>query len=181
MLKRAIATRYAKALFELGKDKGILEEIEADFPKVAAVIDGNEDAQSFLAHPAIGDEEKKKLIADLFKSKINDSLFDLLCLCVDKNREAYIGLIWQDFKTLLMEHRSQVTAIVYTPYELSPGLKKELEDRMSKSINKTVLLEEVVDKELIGGVRVKIGDRIYDGSVVSKIEQLREAMLSASV
>jgi len=181
LLKRSIATRYATALFELAKEKNILEAVEKDFPQVAQIVGTNHDLFRFLTHPAISNDEKKAMLSGILEGKIDDTLYDAICLAVDKGREAYIPMMWEEYRKLLMEHRKQAKAVVNTPYELSAELKKELTERLSKALGKSVILEEKVEKELIGGIKVQIGDRVYDGSIVSRLGQLRDAMLSARV
>ncbi len=181
MLKRAIATRYATALFLLAEEKGILEDIERDFPGVADVYSSSEELTRFLTHPAIGPGEKKEVLEKLFEGKIHETLYDLVMMTVDKNREEYIPLIWEDFRRLLMEHRGQMRATIFSPFELSTELKQEVEIGLEKVTGKTILLEEKVDNSLIGGIRILIGDRVYDGSVVSTLEQLRETLMTAPV
>ncbi len=181
MIKRAIATRYANALFALAEEKGILDDIEKDFPGVAEVIASSGELAAFLSHPAISPDDKKTLLADLFKGKVHEVLFDLLQLTVDKSREEYIPLIQEDFMALLMEHRRQVHAQVSSPFPLSDDVKKEIAERLAKALDKTVIIDEVIDESLIGGIKVQIGDRVYDGSITSKLDQLRDAMLTTGV
>lgn len=181
MLKRAIATRYATALFLLAEEKGILEDIEKDFPKVSEVYGGSEDLTRFLTHPAIGSGEKKKVLAQLFEGRIHETLYDLVMMTADKDREEYIPLIWEDFRRLLMEHRGQQRATVFSPYALSTDLKQEIENGLAKVTGKTIILEEKVDDTIIGGIRILIGDRVYDGSVVSTLEQLKDTLMTAPV
>lgn len=181
MLKRAIATRYATALFELAKEKNILEKVEKNFPEVTELVETHEDLRGFLNHPAIGADEKKKVVANLIEGKVDGTLFDLICMMIDKGREGYLSLVMDEYKKLLMEHRGQVKAVVYTPFELSEGLRKEIVDRVSAAMKKTVLLEEVKDESLIGGVKIQIGDRVLDASISNMLAQIRETLTSARV
>lgn len=181
MLKMAIATRYATALFDLASENNSLESVERDFPNVASMVEDREELKSFLLHPAISADEKKSVMAALLDGKIDGTLYDLVCMVIDKGREGYISLIHDEYRNLLMKKRGQVMAVVYTPFELSPELRQEIIDRVTAASGKIVLLREVIDTSLIGGVKIQIGDRVLDASIRSMLGQIRELMLSSRV
>ncbi|MFA6448637.1 MAG: F0F1 ATP synthase subunit delta [bacterium] len=181
MLKRAIGSRYAKALFELAKETNSLESAEKDFPQVVRVLETEPDFRSFMNHPAIVPSEKKSLLEKLFKGKIGDEIYDFLSLLVDKNREEYIPIINEELQGMLMEHQGRQIMKVYTPFEMTAETKAMLIEGLAKSTGKKVEIEEVVDPALIGGVKVQIGDKVFDGSVKSGLEKLREALMTSKV
>jgi len=181
MIKREIGTRYANALFALAREKDILDAVERDFPPALRLTVGNPELKAVLEHPAIGNGEKKNLIEPILKDRINETLFDFINLLIDKKRESYLGIIKEDFDELLREHRGMRIARVFTPFELSSGLRQTLIDGLSKSTGKTVEIEEVVDPSLIGGIRVQIGDKVFDGSIRSRLAQVRESLGRARI
>ncbi len=181
MLKRAIGSRYAKALFELAKDTNALAAAEKDLPQVAQAVEREPDLKSFLVHPAIGATEKKALLEKLFKGRISDTIFDFLCLLVDKNREEYVQIINEELQELILEHQGRQIMRIFTPFELSPELKQIVRDGLAKSTGKIVEIQEVVDPALIGGIKVQIGDKVFDGSLRSGLDNLRETLMAAKV
>lgn len=181
MLKRSIGSRYSKALFELLKENNILDGAEKDMPEVVRVIDGDEELKSFLTHPAIGKQEKKDVLAKLFKGKVKDLVFDFLCLLVDKKREEYISIINEELGLLLLDYQGRQICRVSSAFDLSPEVKGLIIEGLSKSTGKKIELEETVDRELIGGIKVQIGDKVFDGSIKSGLENVREALLTAKV
>lgn len=181
MLQRNIANRYANALFALARDSKQLEKVEADFPGVAGMIQGDADLHAFLTHPAIIPAEKKKILKALFGTKVNEMLYDFLCLVVDKKREAYIPFMCEGFIELLMEHRNRQEAEVDTPYELPAELSAGIAAKLEKITGKSIIIRQVVEPKLIGGIRIRLGDRVMDGSVVARLRQMKEALQSARV
>jgi F-type H+-transporting ATPase subunit delta len=180
MLQRNIAGRYANALFQLARDTNALDALEADFPRIAGMISSDKDLHDFLIHPAIAPAEKKNIIKSIV-GDTNALLFDYLSLVVDKKREAYIPLMWDVVKDLLLEYRKQIVAEVDTPYELPADIKDALAAKLGQVTGKTVVINQVVQPELIGGVRVRFGDRVVDGSVVHRMHKLRESLKAVKV
>ena len=183
MLHRNIASRYATALFLSAKDLGQLEAVEAAFPVVAGLVTDDADLNKFLSHPAIAPEEKKSILKQIVGELkgSNDLLFDYLSLVVDKKREEYIPLMWDVFAERLLEYRSQLVAQVETPYDLPDDLKAALRDKLGKVTGKSILIEQVLTPGLMGGVKVRLGDRIIDGSIVHRLDQLKEALHAVKV
>ena len=165
----------------LMRDGGTLAAAEKDVPEVVRIIEGDEDLKSFLSHPAIGKPEKKGVLDKLFEGKVSDAVFDFLNLLVDKKREEYLPIINEEFGRLLLEYQGRRTCKVSTAFELSDGIRKLIVDGLSKSTGKKIELEEIVDPSLIGGIKVQIGDKVFDGSLKSGLENMREALLSAKV
>ena len=181
MLKRSIGSRYARALFALMKDGGTLDAAEKDVPEVVRIIEGEEDLKSFLSHPGIGKPDKKDVLDKLFKGKVDNAVFDFLNLLVDKHREEYLPIIKEEFDELLLEHQGRRICKVTSAFELSADIRKLIVEGLSKTTGKKIEIEEIVDLSLIGGIKVQIGDKVFDGSLKSGLENMREVLLSAKV
>lgn len=181
MLHRNIANRYAKALFVEALEKKQLEAVEADFPRVVDLIENTPGLNSFITHPAIISSEKKKVISGMLAGKVNDLLFDFLCLIVDKRRESYIPLVWEGYRDLLLEHRKSEEAVIQTPYELPADIVGALSAKLEQVTGKTIIIKQQIEPGLIGGVRVRIGDRVVDGSIIHRMDMMKQALESARV
>jgi F-type H+-transporting ATPase subunit delta len=181
MLKRAIGTRYARALFELARDTGKLAAIEKDLPSVARILDAEPELYRFLTHPAIRYDEKKSVVSKLLEGKIDELLFNFIYLLIDKKREAYLPIVSEEFDALAMDYHGRQTAKIFTAFGLSDEMRSQLAAGLSKMTGKKVEIEEEVDSSLIGGIKVMIGDKVYDGSVKSNLSDIREELMSAKV
>lgn len=181
MINRAVASRYARALFDAALEGGVVKEIESQFPSFVDFITASPDFRSFLNHPTIGNDNKKQAMEEMFKGKLNTLLLDFISLVIEKNREAYFELIWGKFHTLLMEHEGRAEARVFTPFPLSDDASAKLRKALEKVTGRKITIDEVEDKNLIGGVRVQVGDTVMDGSLRSRLEAAREHLLSAKV
>lgn len=174
-----VADRYAQAVYELGKEEGILDDLQSDLEKVNQVIDSNEDFFPFLIHPLIPDRDKQELLDEVFGEFVSREAMNFLKLLVQKDREDYLPLIFKRVKKIRMDQDEIVEVEVAYP----PGFDREevvnrVEKNLEEILDREIWITEVTeDDELIGGVRLKIGERVIDGSVQGRLEDMREFVL----
>lgn len=181
MINRTVASRYSRALFDAALAAGKLEEVDSQFPQLAGYIRESKEFQDFLNHPTIGNGDKKQAVEAMFKDRLSPILTGLLDLLIDKNREAYVELIEEKFHDLVMRHLGQATAKVYTAFPLAEAVRKSLTDALARATGKKILIEEIEDRALIGGVRVRVGDTVMDGSIRSRLDQAAKDLRAAKV
>lgn len=181
MINRAVASRYARALFDAALSAGKLDAVKLQFPDFVEYLKSNKEFQDFLFHPTIGEKNKRESVEKAFAKALDPMLMDFLSLVIDKNREAYLELMLEKFTALVMEHEKRAEAKIYTPYPLPGELKSRLAADLTKVFGKSIDLREIEDGSLIGGIRVMIGDTIMDGSVRSRLDQARDFLLAAKV
>ncbi|MDR6225515.1 F0F1 ATP synthase subunit delta [Desmospora profundinema] len=169
----SVANRYAKALFEAASENGELETVEREVTAVADVFQGNADLLKWLEHPKVTVEEKKNLFDKLFPD-VSAFTRNLLHLLVDRGRELEVTGIATAYKHLAMAERGVVEAEVVSAAPLTEADQKALVSAFEKRIGKTIHIQNNVDSDILGGVIVKIGDRLYDGSLKTKLERFRK-------
>ncbi len=174
MLKGAIGERYAEALYDLAKDLGKVEEMERELTVIKDIVGKDRDLQKILYHPRITAEEKKELLTTLFKGKITNVTFSFLQLLVDKQREQYLGDIVDAFVFKANEDRNILTAEISSAVQLSNAEKANLKKVLAKVTGKDMATQFAIDPDLLGGVVVKIGDRVIDGSLKTRFAAMRE-------
>ncbi|MFB6291443.1 MAG: ATP synthase F1 subunit delta [Candidatus Bipolaricaulia bacterium] len=174
-----VADRYAQAVYELGREEGILDDLQDDLEEVNKVINSNDDFLPFLTHPLVKDNDKKELLEEVFGELLSREAMNFLKLLVQKDREDYLPLIYKRVKKLRMDQDEIVEVEVAFP----PSFDREevvsrVEKNLREILNREVWITEVTeDENLIGGVRLKIGDRVIDGSVQGRLEGLKEFVL----
>ncbi|GAB6159031.1 F0F1 ATP synthase subunit delta [Desulfotomaculum varum] len=178
MLKGAVARRYAQALYEIARDKNALDTMEQELKGVAEAIEGTRELQKVLYHPQVLPGEKKKLLKALFEGKISAETMNFLGLVVDKRRENYISGIAAEFAALANEARGKVAAEVTSAIQLSDEQKQQLIQVASRLAGKQVEPTFAVDPCLIGGVVVKIGSKVIDGSIKTRLAALKSRLMS---
>jgi len=172
-----IAKRYAKALFSLGQEEGTFEQYGLELKEFADLCREQADFGSVIANPIFSVEDRKNVLqAVLDKSGFSSAVQSFLKLLLDKARIGVIGEIAEYYEKLWDDAVSVVRAKVITARPLKgealKALEKSLEELTSKKLKSVV--EE--DPSLIGGVVVKIGDVVLDGSVKAQLEGLKESL-----
>ncbi len=187
MLKGAVAGRYAEALYEIAskgkavpKHKSMVDSIEAELKAVDAVFKENTDLLNLLYHPQITADDKKNVLDKLFKGKISNITGNFLALLVDRRRESFFGDIVEEFVRLANVDRNIVTAQVATAVELNNDEKRDLNKILARLTGKKVQTSYTVDPSLIGGVVVRMGDKIIDGSIRTRLVDLKERLKAIS-
>lgn len=170
--------RYALALYEVAEKKGKVEEYLQEGKEIIELIKNNEDISKILKHPQISTSKKKKVFIEIFKGKINDDLLGFILLLIEKDRILYMEEKFKEMEKIYLEKQNILIAKVKTVIPLNEDQRKKLIAKLEKKYNKTIILKEKIDKALIGGVYIRIGDDVIDGSIRSKFHEIKKAVLN---
>lgn len=177
----SVARRYAQALFELGADHGALEELEADLARVVEILAQQPALRKTLSHPLISVEEKRRLVEELFGGQVGRRTMIFLGLLLEKKRERHLTAVLQEFRRLVNAARNivEVEAVVASP--LADPLLAELQRKLEDATGKRVSLKVSLNRSLLGGLVLQIGDRRLDGSLRARLESLRRSIREARI
>jgi len=179
MIEQRIATRYAKSLINLGVETEVLETLNTDISVVKEALE-NRDLYLLVKSPIIKADKKIAIFKEIFGSSFNKVTMMFLELITKKGREIYLPEIatafFEQYKKL--KHVTAVKLITASPMseEVLARIKSTLLD--STSTDQNVELETEVDPELIGGFVIQMDDKLYDASVVYKLEQIKQKFTS---
>lgn len=171
-----IANRYAEALFELSEEENITKEIYNELNNVVDIVKNNKDLDNVLKSPLVAKAEKVQLIETLFNTKINNNLKNFLKILVEKGRISSLKSIELTFKGLLNDKHNIIEGTVISAIALTDEKVKELEEKLSKKYNKNVTLENKVDESILGGVLVRLGNTQIDGSVKTRLDNIKDQL-----
>ncbi|MEQ9639892.1 MAG: F0F1 ATP synthase subunit delta [Alphaproteobacteria bacterium] len=175
-----IAGRYATALFELARDQGRLEAVASDMADLAQAITESADLNRLVRSPVFGRDEQTKAMAAVLESAGADALTVKFVGLVAQNRRLFaLADMARDFRRLLAAHRGEVAASVTSAYELSDAELSAIKSELSAAMKTDVDVERVVDPAILGGLVVKVGSRMVDSSLRTKLQGLRLAMKGA--
>ena len=176
-----VAGRYARALFELALDAKSVDAVKADIEKFAAMIVESADLNRLVRSPVFGAEERSRaLAAVLAKAEIGGLASNFLMFVTANRRLFSIGEIIRDFRKLVARWKGEVTAEVTAAEKLSDAHLEAIKSAL-KSITgeKSVDLHVKIDPAIIGGLTVKLGSRMVDSSLRTKLNAIKHAMKEA--
>lgn len=171
------ARRYADAAFELGKADGSLDGWERDLAALAEALRDPE-LRGLVEHPAVTYADKERVLRRVVRGVAEQPL-SLVLLMVRRGRPNAIEPMVARFAELVRRDRGIVLAEVRTALPLEAAQRRDVLARLRELTGEQVEINEVVDERLIGGIAVRIGDRLYDASVRNRLERLRARLTAA--
>ena len=172
-----VAGRYATALFELGLEEKALEQIETDLNRFGEALDAVEDLQRLVKSPMFSAEEQGQALGAVLDELKIEGLTKNFLLLVSKNRRLFASPdMIRAFRALLVEHRGEMSATITAASKLTDTQVTALKQALKAALGKDVMLDQRVDPTLIGGLTVKVGSRMIDTSLRTKLNSLRHAM-----
>lgn len=177
----AVLGRYARAYADVAvKQKLNPEKTIAEFEQMATAIHGSRELRNVLESPAVGREQKLKLLDSIIKHVgATRMLRNFLAVLIDHRRIANVGDVVEQFKQELDRRLGIADAKVSSVRELTAAEKKSLEKELAEITGKTVRATYSEDASLLGGVVVRVGSTIYDGSVQGRLQRMRREIASS--
>jgi len=177
MEQLTVARSYATALFELGERTGDHEAFTRAFASVNALIESDPRIRTFLRSPQIEVAEKKRVLAEAFGERLPHLFLNFLMVVLDKRRQRMLRSISGEYDRLLDEHLGRVNVAVTLARDPDAAALTEITARLTALLQKSVIAHVRVDPEILGGIIVRYGDNVMDGSLRRKLLHLRGRML----
>jgi len=176
-----VATRYAESLMQMAEEKNLLEQISKDMESVRDTFKGSRELRNFLKNPVIDYGKKNSVLEEIFKANISDDTFKFIAFVLKKKREDILAEITERFLQLRDEKLRIVNASVVSAIELSDEQKESVKRELEKYSDKKVRLYYKLDKNIIGGFVIRLGDTVLDASLKRQLELLKEKFISGAV
>ena len=181
-MAKLVSKTYGDALFEVAVEGGSVDALAEETEGILKIFSENEDYIKVLNHPKIPLEEKLNLIKEAFEGKVSNELLGLLLTVVEKGRFSEIEEILQYFLFEVRGYKRIGTASVTSAVALSEEQKKAVEKRLLETTSyESFLLEYQVDESLIGGMVIKIGDRVVDSSIRTKLQSMARELSKVQI
>ncbi|NYF23499.1 F0F1 ATP synthase subunit delta [Sporosarcina sp. JAI121] len=179
MSQSVAAKRYALALFELAQKNGQTGPIQEDLLELKKVFQSNKELGQLLDSPRLKAAKKKELMADLFKGA-NQLVLNTLFVMLDKKRMNEVVHLVDEFTVFTNDAAGIADAKVYSTHPLTADQSQAISAAFAHKIGKKALrIENIIDPNLIGGIRLQIGNIIYDSSVSAKLERLKRDLIGS--
>lgn len=170
--------RYALALYKVGEEKGKVEEYIEDIKQIVSLIKDDNELGQVIKHPRISTSKKKDVFTKIFKGKIDDDLLSFLLILIEKDRMLYLEEKLKEMEKIHLERNNTLIAEIKTVIPLNEEEKVLITEKLQRKYNKNIILNLNIDKTVIGGVYVRVGNDVIDGSIRCKYEEMRKAILS---
>ena len=181
MLKGAVAARYAQALFDVARDTEKIADTENELRGILQAVKDSRELQQVLYNPQVPVDLKKEIVKEVFGNQVSKNVLNFLCVILDRRREIYLNDIVERYIALANETRNVIQAEVTSAVELPIVHKVNLMQVLSRMTGKEIRVSYNVDPEIIGGLVVRLGDRIIDGSIKRQLERLRDSIRETKV
>lgn len=178
MMDKGIAQKYAEALMDACREKNIQDQVEKDFNNLQKMMQSNEQLGKYLYHPLVAGEEKIKMLQEVGK-RFHPYFLNFLQLLVQKKRITLFNAIHEAFFKMLFSSRGYLLAEVYTPFPLEEDQKNAMLATLARRFQRKLELQQKVAPGQKGGLIIRVGDMVFDGSVSTFLKQAYRQMAAA--
>ncbi len=175
-----VASGYSKALLDLAVEGNALDQVRKDAQLCAESIAASEELAVLMKSPVVKGDQKIKVLAALFQSKVSPLFFKFLELVVKNGRENKLAAICLKFEEDVLSHMGIVKAKVSTAVALSAAHKEDLTKRLATQLGKEIILEEVVDSSLLGGAKIEVSGYMLDTTIAGKLRAMKQQLIDTS-
>lgn len=181
-MAKLISKTYGDALFETAMEKQCIDSLFDEAKVVLEALTANPDFGKLMNHPKILKEEKLKVLEEIFKGRVSDEMTGFMTIIIKKDRFAEMEEIFNYFISKVKEYKGIGVAFVTTPLALNEIQKANVRERLLETTSyQEMEIDYAVDEELIGGMVIRIGDRVVDSSVRTKLEELKRQLLKVQI
>ena len=175
MIRDPVAKRYARASFEIARDRGTLDEWGIDL-RVMAFVMAHSQSAAFLSDTRVALSERHRFLQNLLKF-VDPLVLNLAKLLVNRGRVPIGPQVVEAYENLVDEHRGVAHAEVLTAVPLSDDEKRAVEEKLSELTGSKVIARLEVQPEIVGGLLARVGDRLIDGSTRGRLLSLRRSLV----
>ena len=177
-MAKLISKTYGDALLEIAVEESKLDVFAEEITAITSILNENPEFEKLMNNPRIPVSDKEGIVKEVFKGRISEELVGFFTMIVNKGRYAQIDEILQYFLGEVKKLKGIGVAYVTTPIELSEAQKQSVVKRLLETTNfKSMEMHYIIDESLIGGMQIRIGDRVVDSSIHTKIMKMQQDMM----
>jgi F-type H+-transporting ATPase subunit delta len=180
MVNQTLARRYAVAVASLAEERNAADRVGDDLATIASAIGERGEIHDFFVAPVIDREAKERVLRQVFEGKVDEIALNTLLLLVRKRREALLGAILAEYRSLQLSARGAERLRLTSARELGEGELKALIAQLEHRYGKKFEVTRVVDPSVIGGVRILMGDRRIDATIAGRLDALARELSTSN-
>lgn len=171
-----VGRRYAQAVFDIAQSKGSLDKWAEDLTTITQVL-GQANAMNFLENPKVSRADKQTYIQELLSNRVSPEAFNLAQILVQRGRQGQAVVVEGEYLKMLNRLRGVEVAFVTTAIPMNEAEEAQLKARLNQITGKQVTIKAEVNPDILGGVVARVGDTLIDGSIKTRLEALRKALV----
>jgi len=174
------ALAYAQSVLDLANERQQAEPIGQELAGVRQLVDENSSFREILTNPSISHDERAGLLSKIFRHNVSDLVFNTLGVLNQKNRLGLISQISQGYDDLLDEQLGKVEVDLTVAQKLTPEQLDQARQKISAALKREAVVHQYVDESVLGGMVVRVGDKLIDASVRYQLQAMKEQLLAAA-
>jgi len=167
---------YAEALVSVARSEGVLDRVAEELFQLGRAVEGNDELRTTLIDRSIPASRRIGVIEDLLSANASPTTLNLVSMLIGAGRGSDIAAVADEVLRLAAESRDQAVAEVRSVVALTEDQRDRLTAALTKASGKTVAVQVIVDADVMGGLIAQIGDTVYDGSVRTRLEKMKERL-----
>ena len=172
-MAKLVSKTYGDALFDLGIETSTIDELYNEVSAFGDVLNSNLEFRDLMSHPQISKEDKKSIIEKTLKDSFSSDLIGFVMIVLEKDRFDDMNLIIDYFVSRYKEYKNIGIIQISSAYDLDAKAKSKIEDKLLQTTKYDSLeCEYIVDESLIAGLKIKIGDKIVDSTISTRLNQM---------
>lgn len=173
-----IAKRYTKALLDIaGDDFELVDLFYSELKDIVNIFQSSHELPHFLSTPAVSVDEKKSVLAKLFKEKTNPNIFNFLNILIEEGRIEILPTILSTFEEAKDEKEQTARVTIVSAVELYEDEKNRLIEKLEKKFSKKIIANYKIKQEILAGIIVQYGDTVIDFSLATKFKNMKKALI----
>lgn len=178
MIELKVSSRYAKALFEVAKENNAIDIVRNDLTYIESLIKASKELKLILKSPIINKSKKKEVLDALLKGKISDLTYKFIILLADKQRETLLFDIVGQYEIIYNNEKNIQLVQITTANEINDSLKNKIINQLAEWTGKLIKANFNINKEVKGGIMIRINDLVLDATISNQLNQLRQELIS---
>lgn len=168
---------YCEGLYRLAEAEGALDVIAQQVQHIAKLVRSSDELKVFLAETRIESEGKREALQRILGGRVHPTLLNALLLMIDNDRGALVAAVTEQFAEVLAELRGELEGEVRTLSPLTPEELSRLEESLRQKFHRPIRLQQQIDPSILGGIVVRVGKQVIDGSLLRRLERLRNVLM----
>ena len=171
--------RYALALYTVAEEKGKVEEYLSDLREIVSLMKNDIEFLKLIKHPLISTSSKKKMFIKIFKGKIDEDLLSFLLILIEQDRILFTEQKLNEMEKIHLDRNNTILVEVKTVIPLKESERENLRMKLYSMYDKKIIFDEKIDMDILGGVYLRVGADVIDGTVRGKLEEMKKIMFKS--